>query len=119
MSRLARFPFFVILMGLAGLAMLPPAIMAAQSGLFASARAFFYSGALLLMLTVMLAMALSGYRPKNVARSHLLTLVGAYLGLPAVFAVPFHQAVGRHNLAERVLRDGVVLHHDRRQCFRP
>ena len=94
MSRLARFPFFVILMGLAGLAMLPPAIMAAQSGLFASARAFFYSGALLLMLTVMLAMALSGYRPKNVARSHLLTLVGAYLGLPAVFAVPFHQAVG-------------------------
>ena len=94
MSRLARFPFFVILMGLAGLAMLPPAIMAAQSGLFASARAFFYSGALLLMLTVMLAMALSGFCPKNVARSHLLTLVGAYLGLPAVFAVPFHQAVG-------------------------
>ena len=94
MAWLGKFPFFVILLAIAGLAMLPIAIVAVQLSEFATARAFFYACLLVLVVTTMLALALRGLRPGNIELNHLLTLVGSFVGLPAVFALPFQQAIG-------------------------
>ena len=93
MAHLARLPFFVILMGLSALAMYPPSVVALQAQDFHTARVFFYSATLLLIITGFLAIALIGFRPRNVGRSHLLTLIGAYIGLPLLFALPFYEVV--------------------------
>ncbi|MDH2326173.1 potassium transporter TrkG [Cereibacter sp. SYSU M97828] len=91
--RAGNVPFLVILMAVAGLAMFLPASHALVLGDHAEARAFFYSGVLLLMLTSLIAIATANHRPPNLARSHLAGLLGAYAILPLLFAVPFFIAV--------------------------
>lgn len=93
MLRLASLPFLVILTGIAALAMYLPASHALVLGDHAVSRAFFYSGTLMLMATVLVAIATSNHRPPNLARSHLAALLGAYLLLPVLMAVPFYLAV--------------------------
>ncbi len=58
------------------------------------ARVFFYSATLFLILTGMIGLATSANPNRFPTRSHLLALVGAFLLLPVMLAVPFHQAVG-------------------------
>ena len=81
-------PLMVILIGLGGLAMLLPAAHAATSGQYGVARAFFQSGILLLALALLLAVALTGFRPANVARSHLAQLAGGFVVVPLALALP-------------------------------
>jgi trk system potassium uptake protein TrkH len=80
-------------MGVAALAMLPPVFVAMQASHWHVARSFFYASILLAVVTAMLALTLHGFRPKNIGRSHLITLVGAYLVLPMLFALPFQHAL--------------------------
>ncbi|MGG7644663.1 TrkH family potassium uptake protein [Rhodovulum sp. YNF3179] len=93
MRALLDLPLFVILLGVALLAMYVPAIHGAVAGDYDIARSFFYHGTLGLFLTGMMALATLGYHPKNSARSHLLALVAGFVALPAVLALPMAQVV--------------------------
>ncbi|MFZ1471101.1 MAG: potassium transporter TrkG [Paracoccaceae bacterium] len=99
LRRLIQMPLIVVLLGLTALLCWVPAIHALALGQHIVARAFFYSGGFLLMLTVMLALATAAYRPRNVARNHLTTLIGAYVILPFIMAMPVVQAVPDTTLA--------------------
>ncbi len=92
--RVLRLPLIVQFLGIGALAMLLPAAYALASGDEDSARAFGYSGLILLSLTAMLAMGVANYRTRGTARGHLLTLLATYLALPAVLAIPMVEAVG-------------------------
>lgn len=92
-QRLLQLPLIVILLGLTALGTWLPALHAAILDDPRTAQAFFYSGAILLVLVAMLALATSTWQPRNAARSHLATLAGAYVILPFAMALPFVQAV--------------------------
>lgn len=94
LARLALMPLIVVLLGTSAVLMWLPALHAVILRDHEIARAFFYSSIVLLVLTAMLGMATVTYTPRNAARSHLATLVGAYLVLPLAMALPFVQAVG-------------------------
>jgi len=91
--RLAQLPLTVILLGVTALMAWLPALHALILRDHQTARAFFYSGAILIVLAVMLALATASWRPRNAARSHLAALVAAYLVLPVAMALPLLQAV--------------------------
>jgi trk system potassium uptake protein TrkH len=91
--RLMTSPLLVILSVLAGLSMFLPASHATLKGENHLAQAFFYSGVIVLILSGMVWIATSNWRPRNVARSQLASLVGAYLVLPVIFALPLLQAL--------------------------
>ena len=91
MRRLLNLPFLVILLGLAGLAMLVPAFHAMILRDYTVARGFFYSGFIVMMLVGMIAIATLNFQSRNAARSHLSALAGAYLVLPLVLALPLTQ----------------------------
>lgn len=93
MTWLLRLPFLVILAGICALAMFLPAAHAVSHGHYFTARAFLYSGTIFFMLALSVGIATSNYKPRNQARSQLAALLGAYLLLPVMMAVPFHQAV--------------------------
>ncbi|MDP2082624.1 MAG: potassium transporter TrkG [Pseudotabrizicola sp.] len=92
-ERLLATPLLVILSALSGLAMFLPALHATLTSLHRVAQAFFYSGILVLIVTAMVWIATSNWRPRNVARSQLASLVGAYALMPVIFAIPVTQAV--------------------------
>ncbi len=93
LERLIRMPFFVLLMGAGALAMFVPAAYAFSLNLPSTGRTFLFAMILFGVLTLLLAIATAGYAPRNAARSHLTALLAAFLALPLMLAVPFHQAV--------------------------
>lgn len=93
MRRLADLPFLVILMGIGALTMFPPGVLALAEGDGPTARSFFYSGLLFCLLTVLIGLATIDSRVGNQARSHLLAMLGFYVLLPLMLAVPFAEAV--------------------------
>ncbi|MFY0691424.1 MAG: TrkH family potassium uptake protein [Paracoccaceae bacterium] len=90
---LYRLPLFVILMGIASIAMLLPAIHASALDLHRIAQPFFYGAILFLVLTSLVGLATLDRKPKNMSRSHLLTLVSTFALLPVMLAVPMREAV--------------------------
>lgn len=93
MTRILSLPLLVILTGLVAVAMFVPAVHAYMNGTYPVARAFLYSGVVILLITAMVGVAVSGHRPRNVPRRHLAMLAGAYLVLPLVVALPFDQSL--------------------------
>lgn len=93
LRRILELPLLVILSGVGSLAMLLPAAHAAVFSDFTVARPFFYGAIMFFLLSVLVGIATSNYRPRSVARSQLAALVGAYIWLPILFAVPFDEAV--------------------------
>lgn len=94
MQWITRLPFFVVLMGLGAIAMLLPAAHGAVVEDFTTMRVFFYGFILFSVLTLLIALTMSGYAPVNIARSQLTGLLAAFSVLPLMFAVPFFEAVG-------------------------
>ncbi len=92
-ERLLATPLLVTLSALSGVSMLLPAAHASISGQHQIAQGFLYSGVLVLIITAMVWIATSNWRPRNVARSQLASLVGAYALMPVIFALPVTQAV--------------------------
>ncbi len=88
MRRWPDLPLLVVLMAVAGAAMLLPAAYAYARGGDLVGRAFLQSGGLVLVGTAILGLAVAGYAPRNRARSHLLSLLGAFLLLPVLLALP-------------------------------
>ncbi|MEZ5797209.1 MAG: potassium transporter TrkG [Paracoccaceae bacterium] len=93
LARLAQLPLIVVLLGATAVMCWLPAAHALVLRDLPTARAFFYSGAVLLILAFMLGLATVTWVPRNAARSHLATLAAAYLVLPCAMALPFIQAV--------------------------
>jgi trk system potassium uptake protein TrkH len=93
MQRLRDLPFLVVLMGVAALAMLLPALHAAALREHAVGRAFLYSAILLFVLAGLIGLATANRRPRHDAESRLGAMLAAYLLLPVVLAVPFHEVV--------------------------
>ena len=93
LRRLLDLPLLVILMGIGAAAMYLPAAHALVLRDHAVARPFLYGGTILLILAAMIGIATANHRPRNAARSHLAALLGAYLVLPVMLALPFDQAV--------------------------
>lgn len=94
MQTAARTPLIVVLMGIGCGAMLLPAIHAAVLGDDELARTFLFSALFLGAIVAMIGIAMANRRPRNLARAQLAALTGAYVALPILFAIPFHQAVG-------------------------
>ena len=93
MYRLFDLPLLVVLIGMGAVTMYVPAAHALIQGEHAVARAFFYPACILLVMAVVLGLATSQYRPRNLVRSQVLSLLGAYLVLPIVLAVPLVEAM--------------------------
>ena len=93
LRRILDLPLFVILMGVGSLAMYVPAGHALARHEHRVAQAFFYSGTLFLILTVLIGIATAANRTGHVARNHLLTLVAAFVVLPVMLAIPVAEVV--------------------------
>ncbi|MBV2360686.1 TrkH family potassium uptake protein [Thalassococcus sp. CAU 1522] len=93
MSTLHRLPLFLLILGIACASMLVPAAFALAIEDFHDARSFFYAAVLGLTLTTLIALAQAGQRHNRSALRQLLALLGVFIALPAVLAVPFYEAV--------------------------
>lgn len=108
MTWFLRLPLLITLIGVSSVAMYLPAIVAEIQSDHAVARAFFYSGSLFLILAALLAVAtarrglvnaesataLARTGTRQRGAGHIFgTLVGVYLLLPPIMAVPLVEAV--------------------------
>lgn len=93
MARLSHLPLIVLFMGIGAVAMLVPAAHALAQGEERIARTFLFGAIGFGLISAMIGMSSAGLRIANPARSQLASLAGAYLVLPVMLAVPFHQAV--------------------------
>jgi trk system potassium uptake protein TrkH len=91
--RLAETPLLVVLCAVTGCLTFVPAIHGVATGQYEAARAFFYSGLILLILTAMLWIATAAYSPRDIARSQLGSLVSAFFILPLIMVLPLLEAV--------------------------
>ncbi len=96
-TRLANWvlqvPFFLVLAGLTCLAMLIPAVHAAWVQDHLAARTFLYAAILGGTMTLLVALAV-GARPRSRrGLDQLLALLGAYVALPVLMAVPFYETL--------------------------
>ncbi len=94
LRALADLPLTVLLLGLVAVSMWLPASYAVIHSDHVTARAFLYSGLMVLVLAAMLGIATANRRPRNPVRASLAALVLAYLVLPLAMALPVHQALG-------------------------
>jgi len=92
-ERLLTTPLLVILGVIAGLSMFIPAAHATINDQDQVAQAFLYSGLIVLIVTGMVGIATANWRPRNVVRSQLASLVGAFAIFPVIFALPMAQAL--------------------------
>lgn len=84
-------PLTLQLCAISALLMLVPAAHAYSLGQPRLGQPFFQSALALLLLTALIAIALLG-RPQSGRRDHLRAMIGAYLVLPPLMAVPFAAA---------------------------
>ncbi|MEO0486650.1 MAG: potassium transporter TrkG [Pseudomonadota bacterium] len=87
-------PILVIMAGLSALLMLVPASVALDARDYESAQAFFWSAVFILIVTGMVAIVTQGRRGPSVVRSQLWALLGAFVALPLMLALPFHGSLG-------------------------
>lgn len=88
-----QLPLFLLVFGVASMSMIAPAIYAGVVHELATGRAFLYSGLLGLILFVFIALAHGGRTPRHGALGPLMSLFSTFVFLPALLAVPFHEAL--------------------------
>ncbi|MAE90933.1 MAG: potassium transporter TrkH [Pelagibaca sp.] len=93
MRALSRTPLLLLLTGIVCASMILPAAVSLSEGEYHDARSFFYAAIVGLVLTVLIAIAQATRRHNRNASRQLLALMTAFIVLPAVMAVPFHEAV--------------------------
>ena len=84
LARLSRLPFFLMLFGLAGLAMMAPALYAGSLHDLHEARAFFYSSILILFIFGLIALAMTDTNREPRTVDFLVSLFLPYVLLPLV-----------------------------------
>ncbi|MCK0148603.1 TrkH family potassium uptake protein [Marivita sp. S6314] len=93
MALLYRLPLLLLLTGVASISMIVPAVVALWTESFHDARSFFYSGLIGLIFCALIAFAMANRLHNRNAIRQLLALLGTFLVLPAILAVPFYEAV--------------------------
>ena len=93
MRALYRMPLILLLTGIASASMIVPAAVALAEEEFHDARSFFYAGIVGMVLTALIAIAQATRRHNKSASRQLVALMAAFVLLPAMLAVPFHEAV--------------------------
>ncbi len=93
LARVAKLPSLVLMIGCAGLIMIPPAIFALARDNGVAARGFGYSSLLTLVLFVMLALATWNHRIRYETRAHLLSFLAFFAVLPWLLAWPMTLAM--------------------------
>lgn len=89
MQRLKELPLIVVLMALAGAAMLLPAAHAEMLRDYRISRAFLYAALMVWVLAAMLGIVLAGRRARPLqARGQILAVAAPYLLLPPLLALP-------------------------------
>ncbi len=99
MRLLRDLPLIIVLLGLAGLAMLLPAAFALATGETRLAAIFGRAALLATAAAGVLGAATAGYRPDAPERSQLVSLVAAYAVLPPVLAWPVAEAMPQFGFA--------------------
>ena len=93
-ARLERLPLFVLLIGMAALTMLVPAVFAALTRWTELAQIFAFSAGLLMVMTVLLGIATARGPIAGVhGRSMLATMLGVFGALPVALGLPLAMAV--------------------------
>ncbi len=88
-----RLPLFLLIWGIAALAMWLPATHALIRDDHATSRAFFYSGIVGLMMVTFIGLALANRVPRYGMLGQLLSLLGTFSVLPLYLAVPVHETL--------------------------
>ncbi|MEM8957650.1 MAG: potassium transporter TrkG [Pseudomonadota bacterium] len=91
-------PVLVIMACIGTLSMLPVSFHAAVHDDYAVARPFFYGGIVLTGVCVLVGIAARSWRIRKPVRAMLLTIVGCYLVLPLLLALPLVETVPGLNL---------------------
>ncbi len=92
-DRLLRLPLFLLMVGFASLLMLLPAAYGVVIDAHLTARTFLYSSLIGLIVFGMIALAHQGRNPRHGPLGPLVSLLSAFLILPAILAVPFYEAI--------------------------
>jgi trk system potassium uptake protein TrkH len=93
MAAITRLPLFLLLVAVSAVMTFAPASYALSQGDYHDARSFFYAGLLGLILTAFVALALANRGSDADPMRQLLSLLAAFVLLPVLMAVPFHEAV--------------------------
>lgn len=93
MSKLDRIPLLVTLIGVGAVAMLVPATVAVVQEDFTTARPFAYAAVLFFCFATVLGLATATTQTGTGIRQLLVVLLVGFIGLPAMLAVPFAEAV--------------------------
>jgi trk system potassium uptake protein TrkH len=93
MPRLSQIPFLVALVALSGVAMVVPVLHGYATGDANSGRPFFYGAITVLFLATLLGLATYAREEGSMRRDALVSVILAYVILPPILALPFHQAV--------------------------
>jgi trk system potassium uptake protein TrkH len=93
MPRLSQIPFLVQLIAISGLGMILPALHGYATGDANAGRPFFYGAITVLFLAALLGLATYARDDRGIRRDALLSVILAYVILPPILALPFHQAL--------------------------
>lgn len=93
MNGFDRIPLLVTLIAAGAFAMLVPAMVALTQDDFTTARPFGYAALLFLLFAIVLGFATATTQTGTGIRQLLVVLLVGFLGLPAMLAVPFAEAV--------------------------
>ncbi|WP_298918208.1 potassium transporter TrkG [uncultured Roseobacter sp.] len=91
--QLLDLPLFLLIFGVASVAMLVPAIHGGASRNLETARMFFYCGLLGITFFVFVAIAQAGRRSRYGVLGSLLSLFATFVFLPAFLAIPFFESL--------------------------
>lgn len=103
MVALRDLPLLVVVIAATGLAMFVPMAFGLATGDRVLAAAFGQSGAVVVLLAVLLGMATAQYRPKNLVRAQFLSLLGAFAVVPLLAALPMAGPLSTPLLGDEVV----------------
>lgn len=92
-ERLFQLPLFMLVVGMASVSMLVPAVYAGVVRELETGRAFLYSGVLGIIVFVLIALAHAGRAPGHGALGPLMSLFSTFVFLPFILAIPFYEAL--------------------------
>lgn len=108
MASLRHLPLIVLVIAVTGALMFVPMVYGLATGDRVLAAIFAQSGTMVLLVAVLLAIATTQFRPKNVARSHFLSLLAAYAVVPFLAALPMAGPLSTPLLADEVVARSVL-----------
>lgn len=100
MQWLKKQPLFVLLLGIAALAMYIPMVFSIRLEDWLYARTFFYHGTFFLIITGFLSIAFSTHTLSQKSASRILDLFSSFIFLPIFLAMPFDYLVPQIGLGD-------------------